>query len=237
MRPTTPANVDTLIDRQVRLWDVRSRLAAEGGESARRELAHLEQGPWITVSKQAGTEAERIASAVADALGWHVFDREILIAIASNANLRERIVTRLDEHAVSSWTDYLTHLFAPQALPRGAFVRELVEVLLAIARQGNAVLVGRGANWMLDSRFGLRVRVVEPLERRAARFAEEHKLSSTEARDRVERIDRETGAFIRQVFHREIDDPMGYDLVLNTADLPVAAAVEVLRGALRAKLG
>lgn len=237
MAAVRPTNLDDLIDRQVRLWEARDRLAAEGGESARREFAHLDQGPWITISKQAGSGGEALGRAVAEALGWHVFDREILISIASNAHLRERLVSRLDERAVSGLTDYVTHLFAPEFLSRGAFVRELIDVLMAIARQGNAVLVGRGANWMLNPKYGLRVRVVGPVEARVAHVAERHGLALAEARERVETIDRQTRAFIRQVFDRDIDDPLGYDMILNTGAMSEQAAVEVLRSALHAKLG
>jgi len=67
-----PSHIDRMIDRQVALWEVRARVAAEGGEEARARLAHLEQGPWITVSKQLGSGGTDVARRVCELLGWQI---------------------------------------------------------------------------------------------------------------------------------------------------------------------
>jgi cytidylate kinase len=103
-------------------------------------------------------------------------------------------------------------------------------------KQGSAVILGRGANWFLDPRFGLRVRIVAPMERRVAAVARELDLPSARAERRVRAYDAGQAAFIRQVFDHDIDDPLGYDLVLNLEALDLEPAVRIAISALRREL-
>ncbi len=230
------ANLDQLINRQMNLWDVRQKLSREGGEAARLGLAHLKEGPWITVSRQPGSGGTELAGKLAEKLGWQVFDKEILSAIARHDPAREKILSRLDGHAVSALHDFLSTVMVRDAVSRNAFAHDLVRVVWSIARQGRAVLVGRGANWFLDPRYGLRVRVVAPLEHRAVRIARQRQMDLSLAEEAARWEDQEVAAFIRQLCHREIDDPMGYDLILNLGHLGYDAAVDAAVTALIRKL-
>lgn len=236
MKPVRPTNVESLIDRQMRMWEVRQKLAAEGGEAARRELVHLEQGPWVTVSRQIGSGGVEIAEAAAAALGWQLYDREIVAGIAEHTHLREQVLGRVDGRSSSWLSDYLNHLLTPESISQDTFAREMIEVVWAIAREGRAVLVGRGANWLLDPQYGLRVRVVAPTEVRVATVARHQDVSTEEAGRVVRQRDEQTRSFIRQTFDRDINDPAGYDLVINTAHLSVSSAAGVVQSALRGKL-
>jgi len=230
-------NVDRLLDRQMNLWEIRKRLAAEGGEPARRELAHLEQGPWITLSKARASGWEEVAARVAVHLGWQIFDKEILDAISRRAHSREAILSRLDEKGIWWLEDTLSRLAAPAYPGQPAFLIEMRKVILALGRQGRTILVGRGANWLLDPAYGLRVRIIAPAAYRAARLAEREKLSPEGARRRIQEDDTALAAFIRQVYQRDIDDPEGYDLIINLGSLGHEAASDAIVAALRRKLG
>ena len=237
MKPPSTPSLDSLIDRQVRLWEVRGRLAEVGGAAARRQLVHLEQGPFLTVSRQLGSGGGAFARDVADRMGWQVYDRAILSEIAEHRHLRERVVRRLDERAVGWISEWVNHLLVPESLPQAAFAKDVSEIVCAVARQGNAVIVGRGANWLVDPRFGIRIRVIAPLERRVEYVRRTASLEADEAEARIREHDAETERYIHRTFGRPIDDPLGYDLLLNTAHLDVDDAVDVVCHALRRKLG
>jgi cytidylate kinase len=230
-------NLDQLINRQMNLWDVRQRLAREGGEAARRELAHLKEGPWITLSRQPGSGGTDLARILGTKLGWQVFDREILSAIAHHDPAREQILARLDEHAVSALQDFLRSVMVPEAVSRNVYAHEVAKLIWTLARQGRAILVGRGANWLLDPRYGLRIRVVAPLPFRVERIARLRKIEPALAEQHLRREDEELAAFIRQLYRREIDDTAGYDLILNLEHLEAEAAADAVITALRRKLG
>jgi len=231
------ANLDQLINRQMNLWDVRQKLAREGGEAARLEFAHLKEGPWITLSRQPGSGGTDLARLLGTKLGWQVFDREILSAIAHNDPAREKILSRLDEHAVGVFQDFLSNVMVHEAVSRNVYAHDIAQLIWTLARQGRAILVGRGANWLLDPHYGIRIRVVAPRPFRAARIARLRQIEPALAEERLRKEDEDLAAFIRQLYRKEIDDPAGYDLILNLEHLEAEAAVEAVITALRRKLG
>ena len=234
---TDPAHLERLIDRQVALWEVKRRLNEEGGAAAREKLSHASEGPWVAISKQIGSGGTDLARRVGEHLGWQVFDKQILEAISRETHAREKILSCLDGRAVGVLEEYLRHLLVPGDPGQPAYVRELMRVIWALARQGHAILVGRGANWLLPPRHGLRVRAIAPLDVRVARVVETEELSAADARRRVHEDDDAQMKFIRQVYRREIDDPLGYDLVVNLGSVDLASAAQAVTTTLRAKLG
>jgi cytidylate kinase len=199
-------------------------------------LEHHTEGPWITISTQLGAGGAELAAQLGKRLGWQVFDKEIVEQIARSTNTKEKLLSRIDDHAVGAFEDYVSHLFVPGSLGRSAYVLEMTRVLWAIARQGDAIMLGRGANWLLDSQYGLRVRAIAPVEKRVARVARREAISLADATHRVEADNADRARFTRQVYKKDIDDPLGYDLVVNLGTLDPAAAVELVVAALTAKV-
>ena len=105
-------------------------------------------------------------------------------------------------------------------------------MIWGLAKQGNAIIVGRGANWFLDPCFGLRVRVVAPFEIRTERIVEREKLSCENAEMRIRENDERQSNYVRKVFGRDIDDPLGYDLMVNTGSLDEESAARAVVAAL-----
>jgi cytidylate kinase len=237
MKTVHPSSIDAMIDRQARLWEVRNRLAEEGGAVARRELVHLDEGPWVTVSRQMGSGGLDVARRVGEGLGWQTYDREILARIAEHHDLRDRVLDRLDERIAGWIAETVNHLVTPASIPQAAFAKEVAEVVLALGRQGRAVLVGRGANWLLDARFGLRVRFVAPLPLRVERVARARDLTPVRAERVVHDADLATREYIRKLFGRDVDDPTGYDVTISTEFVDVDRAADIVRDALHRKLG
>jgi cytidylate kinase len=57
-----------------------------------------------------------------------------------------------------------------------------------------------------------------------------------EATRLVDKDDADKRGWVQQVYRKEIDDPLGYDLLLNTAAIDLEAAKGILVSALRAKV-
>ncbi len=228
-----------ILEQQARFAELRERLAGEGGEAARRTLAHLHlaEGPWLTISKQLGSGGIELAQRLSAELGWQIFDHEIVAAIARHTHTREQVLSGLDEHAARPLNEYIAHLFGPKKPGSASFAIETVRVIWSIARKGNAIIVGRGANCFLDPRFGLRVRVVCPIDERVSRLVAATGSGRAEAEARIRENDREQTEFIRRTYRADINDPARYDLMLNMSGLPEQAALRTCLTALRSKLG
>jgi cytidylate kinase len=229
------SDIEQILDRQVRSWEVRRRLSGEGGEAAREALAHLTDGPWLTVSRQLGARGTELAQNIARELDWQVYDKEILKAIAEDDPSRERILSRLDQTAIKPFQELLARLLVIET-SQVVFVRELNQVVWGLAKQGQAIILGRGANWFLDPQFGLRVRTVAPLEARVERVAGRDGTSTDTARKKIRDHEEQRRKYIEQYYGRSIDDPVGYDLIVNVSELSLQTATEVVLTALRRKL-
>lgn len=224
-------SVEELAARQGLFSEVRRRSRESTAPGAR-----VAEGPWITISRQLGSLGSPLAVRLAETLGWQAYDREILAAIADGTRSHEVLLERYDEHAVREFDEYLAQLIVPADPGHARYLVELAVVVARIARQGRAVLVGRGAHWILTPACGLRVRTVGALDARAAEVSRLEGVPLDEARRIVSENDQTQRAFIRQTFHKEIDDPSGYDLLLNVGDMGFEAALQSVLAAAKAKL-
>jgi cytidylate kinase len=123
-------------------------------------------------------------------------------------------------------------LAAVPSVSESAYVRHLIETILSLGAHGECVIVGRGAAQILPADTTLRVRLVGALEDRITTLARRLGLSREQAARKVEQMDRERRAFIRDHFQKDVTDPRGYDLVLNCFRWSVDESVELLVGAL-----
>jgi cytidylate kinase len=107
-----------------------------------------------------------------------------------------------------------------------------MRVIGAIGRHGKAIIVGRGANFVLPPENRFRVRIIAPLELRVNRVAETYGVSKKEAKRHVLRTESDRRAFVRKYFHSDIGDPANYDVIFNTGTLSVESAAAAICSAL-----
>jgi cytidylate kinase len=226
-------NIEELIEYQAAWRDARDRLERIASQ-VRPEA--WSQGPWISVSRQLGSGGSEMAQKLAEALGWELLDKQILAEIARREHTSADAISRLDEHPARAFSDYLSYLLVPNAPSQARFLEELREIVGGRARRGRVVILGRGANWFLDPSCGLRLRVVAAHEDRVALVMKRDGLERPEALRRVDKSESDQRAFVRQSFDRDIDDPLGYDLILNMSALRSTLAAEIVAAALQRKL-
>jgi cytidylate kinase len=110
-----------------------------------------------------------------------------------------------------------------------------MKVIGTIEKHDQAVIVGRGANFILPPDKRLSVRLVAPLETRVKNVAKDFNVGTEEARRRVIRADSDRRAFIRKYFNSDIENPLNYDMVLNTGTLSIGTAMEAIKRAMDQK--
>ena len=223
--------VEAILERQAKAWEMNRRLAdRETGAAARK-------GPWITVSRQLGSGGTELAQRLGQELEWQVFDQEILTTIARHTHTRETVLAQLDERAIGPLIDYIWRVLDPKIPGQVDFLQEMLRVVWGLAQQGNAIIVGRGANWFLDPRYGLRLRIVAPFEARVRYLVDKRRLPASEAERDIRDNDARQEDFVRKVFARDIDDPLGYEMLINmgSTDLETAATVAVAALRLRVR--
>ncbi|RLA94369.1 MAG: cytidylate kinase-like family protein [Deltaproteobacteria bacterium] len=189
--------------------------------------------PVITISRQPGSNGHMVAKKIADELNLDLFDQEIIQAVAESAHMRASLVETLDEKGVSALEDMIAAVTKERHLWAYEYLHHLMRVIGTIGKHGHAVILGRGANFILPREEIFRVRIIAPLEVRIENTAKELSISWEEAKQLTIKTESDRKAFIRKYFNADIDDSQNYDLVINTENLDVNAAVESIKAALR----
>jgi hypothetical protein len=73
---------------------------------------------------------------------------------------------------------------------------------------------------------GTHLRLIGSPEQRAAHLAEAHGWSPPDARQHLERTDAARRRYVQRTFGRAIDDPLGYDAIINTDLVPLVEAAQ-----------
>ncbi|MCG8409070.1 MAG: cytidylate kinase-like family protein [Phycisphaerales bacterium] len=224
---STNRELGHLIEKQMRNWEIaRSQRTEHSARPARQEVEH-----FISISRAVGLPGNEIASLLHDRLGWPVFDREILHTMAGDDTYRERIYGELDEHDEGWLQEFTRSLTQGRFISREEYFRSLMETVVALARQGHVIFLGRATDMILPKDIGLRVRLTASRDYCVHRFAEQNHLHYEAAVRQIEEIEHERARFLRSHFHVEASEQTRHDLIINferfnreqTADMIMSA--------------
>jgi cytidylate kinase len=218
---TKKRSVIKIVEEQVKKWQIMK-------VKEKKEAIVL---PVITISREPGSGGRIVATELGKKLGLDVFHQEIINEMAESAQVSSRILKTLDEKGLSVLEEWITSLVDNQHLWPDQYLRHLMKVIGTIGKHGSAVIVGRGANFVLPSEGRIRVRIIAPLDLRVENVSSNFGVSAEEAKRRIIRTESERRAFIRKYFNADITDPINYDLVLNTGTLSIEAAVNAIKNA------
>ena len=181
----------------------------------------------ITIEREYGCGGPAIAEQLADHLGWKLWDQLLTEEIARVAHVEASAVRRCDEKvdgrlyrlAKSFWRgSYDRHApHGTQAFDADCMMEMVQEILNRVAEEGNAVVVGRGAPYLLRERpDAFHVFLFAPRAEKIRRLLQEsHTLD--EAEDLVDSIDRERSAYVKHYFNADWPTRSLYHVMLNTA--------------------
>jgi cytidylate kinase len=173
--------------------------------------------PVITMSCEPGCSIGAITPLFAQGFGLDVFDSDIVDLIAQNANLSRRMVETLDEKTRSDLDEWLAEEVFDDEFTSKTYLQNLRAVIFTIAAHGNAIIVGRGAAFLIQEEDRLSLRFVAPLGQRLKHVMTEQNLSEHESREYIDKIAQRHHLFVKKHFHADVENPVHYNLVFNTA--------------------
>ena len=181
----------------------------------------------ITIEREYGSGAPSIAAAIADRLGWKVWDQEITEEIARRLKCKKEMVQQHEERCDSMFYRLMKAFMRGSFEPRVDTAElELLDaehlailfdkVVNQIAEQGNCVIIGRGSNWFLRHRDDcFHVFLYAAYEEKMRRILASGE-SEKEATHLLETVDRERAAFIRKYYGKDWPDRSLYHVMINT---------------------
>lgn len=193
------------------------------------------RGLTVAITREAGARGGSIARRVAEVLGWQHFNQDMLDYLNRDATARAELIADLPPGA-TAWADAeLARLSEQYRLMPGSDTAEVMRLMLTVAAGGEAVLVGRGAGFVLPAATTIHVRVVAPLDDRIAFMGQLHRLTKDEAAEEVKVRDGRRAAFLSHLFPQDVLDPYRYDLIVNSSRLGEEGCADVIADVVRAK--
>jgi cytidylate kinase len=199
-----------------------------------------------------GSGAPEIGKKIAEKLHFDYIDREIIAEVASRLNLEEQFVVakemppftlreRIEEALQRGYATgvgiqgaYLPISQIP--LDDMHYLEALTSLIKELAQGHSAVIYGRGSQFILrDHPKTLNVSIVAPFNVRLKRIMEIKGIKEEQAKQEIIRFDSCAREFIKRFFRSEMEDPICYDLVVNTERFTIDSAASLIIDALHIK--
>jgi Cytidylate kinase-like family len=195
----------------------------------------------VTISRQTGSGAHAVAEKLAallqaqapqDVPPWTIFDRNLVDRVLQEHHLPERIAKFMPEDRTTEIADTMEELFGLHP-PSWLLVRKVTETILHLAELGNVILIGRGAGIVTANLTHVfNVRLVSALERRVQRIQDLEHLGRKAALKFIEREDRGRERYLKRYFEADADDPLLYDLTINSDRVSHDQAARIIADAM-----
>ena len=204
----------------------------------------------VTIASQFGSGGSEVGRIVAHECGLLYLNHEIIAEVAKRSGVNVEQAASRDErtlgmarhvlealHTNSPFSINVNTLLNPTLPP--AHAQELVywqltrKVILELATAGNAVIIGRGSQFLLHDRpRTLHVFIFAPRGQRIENVMLHHDMSRERATRMVERRDYEQEAYLNRYFGSSQDHPDLYHLLMDTHLFSLEQAAEMIKQAL-----
>jgi len=192
----------------------------------------------ITISRQFGAGGRTLGEKLCERFGFHLVDEFVIDELARKAKVKGDWLTAMEKEAssallrlissiVSSGLIYRTPTAPGEDFERKKYISFLRGIMTTMANEGGYVLLGRGAQFVLQANAKVfHILLVAEYEDRVKFMLDRYKLSREEAEKIIKEKEGQREAVASKIFGSSIDDPKLYHLVLNTSRMPFDWAVE-----------
>lgn len=203
----------------------------------------------ITISRQFGAGGKTLGEMVANKLEYALFDNELIQMVAEQAKVSMGGVEKIEKESSGRFRNFLSDMI-PKTLsgmiPRAVtdqkngaipqdtmqeevYVDVLREIITKIANGGNAVIIGRGGQYILkDNKNAFHVLAAANKNDRVKFLEKKYGLSPKDAQKAVDLDDKRRVNLYRKLKKTDYDQPLVYHLVLNTSKTDLETACELV---------
>lgn len=199
----------------------------------------------ITIGRQFGSGGSEIGTKLAEELGIHFYDKNILRMNSNESGIKESYFYLADEKAGNKLLykiiDSLipennTPSFGSDLTSADNLFRFQSEVIRKLAAEESCVIVGRCADYILEGTEGLvRIFLYADMEARIQRITEKGLYDAKDVVKNIKRMDKERRDYHRYYTGRSWEDFDNYDLIINTAKLGIDDSIRMIKEYLQLK--
>ena len=191
----------------------------------------------ITISREYGSGGRLIGKLVAESLGYDFYDKEIIDMAAQESGLSPDFIKKTEQNLSSGFLYNLllgssysgtangaSSINGTQMLPLADQVFNAErKVILDLAKKGNCVIVGRCADYILntsdeiDSKSLLNVFIYGNLEEKLKRIEDLYKEPEQAAKKTIQQIDKRRANHYNTFMEATWGDRKNYDIMINSS--------------------
>jgi cytidylate kinase len=194
----------------------------------------------VTISRQFGAGGLTLGRMISKKLGYALFDNEILQLVAEKANVSTEWVESMEKNAGKPFQKIVAGLVSKSLVDRviakeygyideEIYVDALRTIITKIADEGNAVIVGRGGQYVLkDRKDVVHTLLIGEKDRRVEFIEKKYKLSYKQASNLVDSEEKRRGNLYRKFGREDYDQPQLYHMVLNMGRIDLETARDLI---------
>ena len=186
----------------------------------------------ITIGRQHGSNGHNIGMLLSEELHIPCYSKEILDRAAENSSFSREIFKSYDEKRVSTFIAPSPHYFG---MDEGFRLNMQIasaqfDAVRALAEEGDAVFVGRCADYILRHRSDLvRVFIMADRDFRIRTLMARKGISEDQAKKLMKEVDKDRASYYRYYTDQIWGESGNYDLCLNSAHIGTAGAAQVIK--------
>ena len=191
----------------------------------------------ITIGRQHGSNGHAVAETLAKRLNIPCYSKEIVDRTARDSNFSHEVIRSYDEKRISPFMAPSTHFFG---MDEGFRLNMQIasaqfEAIRSLADEGDAVFVGRCADYVLRSREDLvRVFLMADMPYRIKTVMERKNLTPEQAKKLIREVDKDRSSYYRYYTDQTWGDSGCYDLCLNVGRVGIEGAAESIEAFIKA---
>jgi len=184
-------------------------------------------GPVVTISREYGCPAKRLAGMLTSTLNrlelenysknrWKWIGKELLDEASKELNLKPETVREIVNTEQKNVLDDIILSLSHKYYPGDHKIKDTIgHIMRSFAEQGHVVIVGRGGvSITRNIPNSLHIKIMAPLEWRINDVSKRQMISLGEAEKKIKEIDHKR-ALIREFFEKKHVDNSKFDIILN----------------------
>ena len=222
-----PRDVGIMAEAQARRWELRQTWPWKALPGA---------CPVVTISRELDDQEPGLGRSLAQRLGFSYWDRELVLDLAGLLDT-DTATSVVDERTRRAIATFLEPTLPSQQVVPEDYTDRVHIILVSIVHRGRAVIVGRGAQLLVDPAHALRVDFVASFESCACALETQKRTAFETARHLILSGDRDHALLVLEAMEHDIGDPAQFDVIVNSGTYERERAISLVLMAYFAKFG
>ena len=188
----------------------------------------------ITISREFGSGGREIGKRLAEDMKIAYYDREIIAKIAEETGMSEEYIDNISEKGIYPYAFQFAKSFSMYSSLQSNQTDILViqqKILKEIAKKGDCVIVGRGANVILKEFEPMNLFIYADMQSKVSRCKmkrNDENLSDKEIESKIMQVDKNRRNYHKVISNLEWGVKENYNLCINTSNLDLKCIIPSL---------